>query len=70
MAEGYRLDRMTSGDDSKEAGCRRRQRNLTQPELAALVGRSQGHLANALRGPDPLRCAVVNRLRDILLAVQ
>ena len=47
---------------------RRRQRNLSQRELAALVGRSQGQLANALRGHDPISAAAVNRLRDVLLA--
>jgi hypothetical protein len=33
-----------------------------------MVGRSQGQLANALRGHDPIKASVVNRLRDILLA--
>jgi Helix-turn-helix domain len=41
---------------------------LSQSELAALVGRSQGQLANALRGHDPISAPVVNRLRDVLLA--
>jgi hypothetical protein len=45
---------------------RRRQRGLTQRELATLIGRSQGQLANALRGHDPISGAVVNRLREIL----
>lgn len=47
---------------------RRRQRGLSQRQLGALVGRSQGQLANALRGHDPISSAVVNRLRDALLA--
>jgi hypothetical protein len=47
---------------------RRRQRRLSQRELAALVGRSQGQLANALRGHDPISAAAVNRLRDVLFA--
>jgi len=47
---------------------RRKQRGLSQRQLAALVGRSQGQLANALRGHDPISAAVVNRLRDVLLA--
>lgn len=47
---------------------RRRQRELSQRQLGALVGRSQGQLANALRGHDPISAAVVNRLRDALLA--
>ncbi len=34
----------------------------------SLVGRSQGQLANALRGHDPIAAPVVNRLRDVLLA--
>lgn len=46
---------------------RRRQRGLSQRQLGALVGRSQGQLANALRGHDPISSAVVNRLRDALL---
>ena len=47
---------------------RRRQRDSAERELAALVGRSQGQLANALRGHDPIAAPVVNRLRDALLA--
>ena len=47
---------------------RRRQRGLSQRQLAALAGRSQGQLANALRGHDPISAPVVNRLRDALLA--
>lgn len=46
---------------------RRRQRGLSQRQLAALAGRSQGQLANALRGHDPISAPVVNRLRDALL---
>jgi len=49
---------------------RRRQRGLSQRMLAAMVGRSQGQLANALRGHDPIAATVVNRLRDILLSKQ
>ena len=33
---------------------RRQQRGLSQSKLASLVGRSQGQLANALRGHDPI----------------
>jgi hypothetical protein len=40
---------------------------LSQCQLGALVGRSQGQLANALRGHDPISARVVNRLREILL---
>ena len=46
---------------------RRRQLGLSQIELAAMIGRSQGQLANALRGHDPISRVVVNRLRDILI---
>jgi Helix-turn-helix len=46
---------------------RRRQRGLTQRELATLIGRSQGQLANALRGHDPISGTVINRLREALL---
>jgi len=45
---------------------RRRQRGLSQRELARLIGRSQGQLANALRGHDPMSAVSVNRLRDVL----
>jgi hypothetical protein len=45
----------------------RRRCGLTQLELAELIGRSQGQLANALRGHDPISAQVVNRLRDVLL---
>jgi hypothetical protein len=53
---------------ASEIEFRRQQRGLSQRELAALVGRSQGQLANALRGHDPISARVVNRLRDALLA--
>lgn len=46
---------------------RRHQLGLSQAQLASLIGRSQGQLANALRGHDPISAAAVNRLREILL---
>jgi hypothetical protein len=46
---------------------RRRQHGLSQRQLAKLIGRSQGQLANALQGHDPMSAASVNRLRDALL---
>ncbi len=46
---------------------RRRQHGWSQRKLAKLIGRSQGQLANALRGHDPMSAASVNRLRDALL---
>jgi hypothetical protein len=45
----------------------RRQLGLSQTHLASLIGRSQGQLANALRGHDPISAAAVNRLRENLL---
>lgn len=45
----------------------RRRSGLTQAALAALIGRSQGQLANALRGHDPISARAVNRLREVLL---
>jgi hypothetical protein len=45
---------------------RRRQLGLSQAQLAARIGRSQGQLANALRGHDPISGAAVNRLREVL----
>jgi transcriptional regulator with XRE-family HTH domain len=45
----------------------RRQLGLSQTQLASLIGRSQGQLANALRGHDPISGAAVNRLREVLL---
>jgi len=48
---------------------RRKQRGMSQTQLAALMGRSQGQLANALRGHDPISAAAVSRLRQILLAL-
>ena len=45
----------------------RRQLGLSQTQLASLIGRSQGQLANALRGHDPISGLVVNRLREVLL---
>jgi hypothetical protein len=46
---------------------KRRQLGLSQTELATRIGRSQGQLANALRGHDPISAASVNRLREILI---
>jgi hypothetical protein len=45
---------------------RRRRRGLSQRQLGAKIGRSQGQIANALRGHDPLSSWAVNRLREIL----
>jgi hypothetical protein len=52
---------------AREIEFRRRQLGLSQTHLANLIGRSQGQLANALRGHDPISVTVINRLRDILL---
>jgi hypothetical protein len=46
---------------------RRRQLGLSQAQLAAMIARSQGQLANALRGHDPISEKAVNRLREILI---
>jgi hypothetical protein len=45
---------------------RRKQRGLTQRQIAASIGRSQGSLRIALRGHDPISAATVNRLRELL----
>ena len=47
---------------------RRKRLGMTQRELACYVGRTQGQLANALRGHDPLSEATVSRLRDVLIS--
>ena len=52
---------------AEEIKFRQRQRGLTQRQLSELVGLSQGQLANALRGHDPISARAVNRLRDVLL---
>jgi hypothetical protein len=44
----------------------RRQHGWSQRQLGAKIGRSQGHMANALRGHDPISSLVVNRLRELL----
>jgi hypothetical protein len=44
----------------------RNRHGLTQRELAARIGVSQGQFANALRGHDPLSSFAVNRLRETL----
>lgn len=44
----------------------RRQRGWSQTQLAAKIGRCQGHVSNALRGHDPLSSLMVNRLRELL----
>jgi len=46
---------------------RRQQLGLSLRQLAARIGRSQGQLANALRGHDPISAASANRLREFLL---
>jgi hypothetical protein len=46
---------------------RRHRIGLSQAQLATLIGRSQGQLANALRGHDPISAPAVNRLREILI---
>jgi hypothetical protein len=53
---------------AEEAEFRRRLLNLSQRELAALVGLSQGQYANAIRGHDPISARATNRLRDVLLS--
>lgn len=45
----------------------RRQHRWTQIELGLRIGRCQGHLANVLRGHDPLSRFATNRLREALL---
>ncbi|WP_319798565.1 hypothetical protein [Nitrobacter sp.] len=45
----------------------RRQRGWTQAELGLRIGRRQPHVANVLRGHDPLSRSAANRLRDALL---
>lgn len=45
----------------------RRQRSWTQAELGFRIGRHQPHVANVLRGHDPLSRFATNRLRDALL---
>jgi hypothetical protein len=44
---------------------RRRQLGLSQRQYAAMLGISQGQLANALRGHDPISAFAVNRAREI-----
>jgi hypothetical protein len=44
----------------------RHRHGLSQREIAARIGVSQGQYANARRGHDPLSGFAVNRLRDIL----
>jgi hypothetical protein len=52
---------------ARETEFLRGQLGLSQIQLASLIGRSQGQLANALRGHDPISGAAVNRLREVLL---
>jgi hypothetical protein len=44
----------------------RHRHGLSQREIAARIGISQGQYANARRGHDPLSAFAVNRLRDVL----
>jgi hypothetical protein len=52
---------------AREIEFQRKQRGLSQCQLGEMIGRSQGQLANALRGHDPISGSAVNRLRDVLL---
>jgi hypothetical protein len=53
---------------AKETEFRRRQLNLPQRQLAALVGLSHGQYTNAIPGHDPISARATNRLRDVLLS--
>ena len=53
---------------AEEAEFRHRLLNLSQRELAALVGLCQGQYANAIRGHDPISARATNRLSDVLLS--
>lgn len=44
----------------------RQRSDLSQRQLASMIGLSQGQYANAMRGHDPLSSKAVNRLRDVL----
>ena len=44
---------------------RRKRLGLSQRQYAAMLGISQGQLANALRGHDPISAFAVNRAREI-----
>jgi hypothetical protein len=46
---------------------RRAQLGLSQRQVGKLIGRSQGQLANALRGHDPIGATAINRLRELFL---
>ena len=46
---------------------KRQQLGLSQRQLAARIGISQGQYANAIRHHDPVSAFVVNRLREVLL---
>jgi hypothetical protein len=46
---------------------RRRRLDLSQQQLAAIIGRSQSQYANAIRGHDPISGTATNRLRELLL---
>lgn len=52
---------------SAELEFRRRRLGMSQKEVAEQIGCSQGHLANALRGHDPISSRRINRLRSILI---
>lgn len=51
---------------AREIEHKRHRLGLSQSQLARLIGRSQGQLANALRGHDPISRTAVNRLREAL----
>ncbi len=46
---------------------RRRLSGMSQRELGRQIGRSQGQVANAIRGHDPISITAVNRIREVLL---
>jgi len=44
---------------------RRRQLGLSQRQVGSLIGRSQGQIANAMRGHDPIAASAINRPREL-----
>jgi hypothetical protein len=52
---------------ASETEFRRRQLDLSQRELAARIGLSQGQYANAIRGHDPISARATRHLREVLL---
>lgn len=51
---------------TREIEFKRRQCGQSERQIASMIGISQGHYSNVIRGHDPISAVAVNRLRELL----